>query len=404
MIALVSCVLFPGLAHSQETPKKTPGKKRGAEAIDQKDCKKENVTIDVLERWIRALAEERIIYCISQLGLNFPVTEENLKTLQDKGATKEILDKVREFKAKEDSTNTPPPPPTTGTLYVECMPAGCEITLNGELKDSKEHGIWKIEGIPLGKLQYVAATKKGYTGYQQNVQFDSTDDKRLSFELPLANNTREGWGKGLFSKMDNALGGEAVIPVLDSITAEGTAMLKVAGRSSEWDTRMQTAQTLSEIGVEHSEGAFELWCRAESCKPAAGGGFFSKKKTIKGAEADELKTLIGLFRRNQFAALMGRLRTQKGRTLLSDRSPEDPTKVLRVAVMGSSYEITLGTEFLPLIVKLISGSDAGIEIDYSGFEAVGKSMYPKVTSINGNQVHFTKVTAGASLKEKDFPR
>ena len=169
---------------------------------------------------------------------------------------------------------------------------------------------------------------------------------------------------------------------------------------------MQTAQTLSEIGVEHSEGAFELWCRAESCKPAAGGGFFiNKKKTIKGAEADELKTLLGLFRRNQFAALMGRLRTQKGRTLLSDRPPEDPTKkVLHVAVMGSSYEITLGPEFLPLKVKLISGSDAGIEIEYSDFAAVGKSMYPKVTRINGNQVNFDKVTPGASLKEKDFPK
>src|SRR5581483_9113674 len=177
---------------------------------------------------------------IESRGVAFPLTGDAISKLESAGASDEILTVIRsKAQPAPAAAAAPPKPIAKGMLSVTCAPAECQVKLNGTAIGSTSGGKLEMAGLTPGNW-VVDFVKEGFTPRSANVTVEPAKTSALSVTLDLDRAAREAFGKQLFDKMIQALGGADGLRILSSVQASGSATLWGRdGTSVRWTLLMR---------------------------------------------------------------------------------------------------------------------------------------------------------------------
>jgi hypothetical protein len=362
---------------------------------------------------------DRLSKAIDNRGLTFKATPENLEALRRAGASAKLIELIQ-LRAPYKPVVTPKPtPPAGGNLVLKCSPAECNVSIDGKLRGSTANGILQIKGLP-PKQTVVDFEKDGYIGVQKTIAIAPGADVSNEVRLEPSEATKTQFGADLLSMTVQALGGDPGLADVASLSASGAAVVwNKDGQRTDW-----TFNTLLKLpkmvlfDLESSSGKF--WVSLIDDKYKSGGDRSKLGGLFGGSSADksrppgieEFDTSLRLFRDFQVSALIGRMRGSGYRVSADSGDPDDQGQFhLRSAGNAETYEVTLGREKLPILMKYESelGLGTGLEIVYSDYVEVGKGKYPSTTEIkladaphHGIEIKLETVMLAADLREKDF--
>ncbi len=337
---------------------------------------------------------------IENRGVAFSMSSDTLAKLEAAGATDEILDLIKS-KAKPAPPPPAPKPVAKGMLALACAPAECKVSLNGSSIGATEGGKLEVAGLTPGRWT-VDFSKEGYMVHQAVVVVEPAKSTAVDATLDPDRAAREAFGKQLFQKMIQALGGDDGLKTLGSVQAIGSTTLWAHdGTSVRWTLLMRNrgdrALFQAKAGRILHEVMFE-------------GSEFKASKNLKGDDALELPTDFGLVRDNQLPALIARLQGPSYRLAANQPAPALADDFSIVAESGTDkVSIALDANLRPQRVKI--ATDAGIGsmlITYSDYIQNGNAFYPKTMLIKpegqqqGVEVRFDRVELNPNLKDLDY--
>lgn len=337
---------------------------------------------------------------IENRGVAFSMSSDTLAKLEAAGATDEILDLIKS-KAKPAPPPPAPKPVAKGMLALACAPAECKVSLNGSSIGATEGGKLEVAGLTPGRWT-VDFSKEGYMVHQAVVVVEPAKSTAVDATLDPDRAAREAFGKQLFQKMIQALGGDDGLKTLGSVQAIGSTTLWAHdGTSVRWTLLMRNrgdrALFQAKAGRILHEVMFE-------------GSEFKASKNLKGDDALELPTDFGLVRDNQLPALIARLQGPSYRLAANQPAPAPADDFSIVAESGTDkVSIALDANLRPQRVKI--ATDAGIGsmlITYSDYIQNGNAFYPKTMLIKpegqqqGVEVRFDRVELNPNLKDLDY--
>ena len=142
-------------------------------------------------------------------------------------------------------------------------------------------------------------SKEGYAGSQSTVAVEPAKSAILSATLEPDRAAREAFGKHLFEKMIQALGGQDGLKTLGSVQALGSTTLWAHdGTSVRWTLLMRNRTDRALFQAKAGRILHEVMFE---------GSEFKASKNLKGDEALQLPTDFGMIRDDQLPALLARL-------------------------------------------------------------------------------------------------
>lgn len=355
------------------------------------------------------LDEARIEAAVQSRGLSLVSTSETVERLKAGGASDSLLQLILKLAPPPAPTPTPLP---TGALSATCSPPECRVRVNGAEYRATENGKLTIGGLSLGTA-FVDFQKDGYLSRQESVTITAGNESHVSSVLEPDDATKARFGQALLASLLEALGRESGLASEYDFSASGSASLwDSEGRLSEWDISLKFGPPdLADLEVRAALGDFALLCRGEKCQPKPGKRFGGKR--IKGSEAAEIATNLRVFRRYCLPFLLEQIASHDMKPAAVEAKPRgNAEQHLQIASSGEAYELTLDAELLPADVTYTSktGLGSGLHVAYADYVKVGKLLQPRRTQIrlpgpkqHGISVRLTEITAGANLRERDFP-
>ena len=361
---------------------------------------------------------DRLSKAITNRGLTFEATPENLEALKKAGASEKLLDLIRR---RAPVISPPPPPPApSGNIAVKCSPAECNISLDGKSNGQTKGGIMEIKGLPVKDI-LVDFERDGYIGQQKSIAILDGKDVSAEAELEPSEATKEQFGADLWSMTLQALGGDAGLTDVASITASGAvALWNKDGQRSDWT--LSTLLKLPSMVLFDLEGSStNFWISLIGDKYKSGGDRKGFSALFGGGAASDKNRILlegdfdsdlRVFRDFQVSTFVGRIKSGGFRLSAASHDGDDNGEFhLRAAGNAEAYDITLSNEKLPVRMKYESalGLGSGMEVVYSDYKAAGRGEYPMTMLIklsdaphHGMEVKFEGATVTPDLREKDF--
>lgn len=337
---------------------------------------------------------------IENRGVDFSMSSDTLAKLEAAGATDEILDLIKS-KAKPAAPPPAPKPLAKGMLTLACAPSECKVSLNGSSIGATEGGKLEVAGLTPGRWT-VDFSKEGYLAHQAVVVVEPAKSTAVAATLDPDRAAREAFGKQLFQKMIQALGGDDGLKTLGSVQAVGsTTLWSHDGTSVRWTLLMRNRNDRALFQAKAGRILHEVMFE---------GSEFKASKNLKGDDALELPTDFGLIRDNQLPALIARLQGPNYKLLANHPTPAPGEDYSIVAESGTDkVSIALDSNQRPQRVKI--ATDAGIGsllITYSDYIQNGNAFYPRTMLIKpegqqqGVEVRFDRVELNPNLKDLDY--
>jgi hypothetical protein len=362
---------------------------------------------------------DRLSKAIQNRGLSFEATPENLESLKKAGASDKLIDLIRHRAPPKQVVSVAPTPAPSGNLVLKCSPAECTISIDGRPRGSTKRGTLEIKGLRQKEV-VVDFEKDGYIGQQKTIAIIDGKDVSGAAELEATEATKEQFGADLLSMTIQALGGDAGLKDLASLSASGAAVVwNKDGQRSDWT--LNTLLKLPDMALFDLQGSVaNFWLSLVGDKYKSGGdrkklgellgaGSTDKNRSPGGGEFD---SSLRIFRDFQVSALVARMRSSGFRASAISREADDKGEShLRAAGNAEVYEVTLDNDKFPTRMMYESelGLGTGMEIVYSNYKDVGKGKYPLTMVIklpdaphHGMEVRFENAMLSADLKEKDF--
>lgn len=359
----------------------------------------------------QSFREERMIEGVRARGVDFVLTPEMEQVLKGAGAPDRVLETIR---AKAKAPPPPPPsPPKPGSLAVFCVPAECEIRVNGGSPQTTQNGQALIVELPAGKA-VVDIAREGFISDQQAVVVPA-GPARLDVKLEPTTETRARMGAAAFDRILKAIGTSRDLKGYGEIAAVGTATTTDAtGAVMEWHIEFRLAPPdLAQLQASNPSGSLTLLCRGEQCATRTGGSRvpFGGKR-LKPDESARLIDNLHLFRRYQIREVLEQLTSPQVRFTARVIPTAGEEQQLEGKRGQERYEITADGNGLPLLVVFRSETSPMSESRFlfADYVAAGTTQYPRRTEIRiagskqGIAVRLEKIDAAAGLREKDFPR
>lgn len=336
--------------------------------------------------------EQQTIDLIS--GADFEFTPENVAALRKAGATDAILNKIR-------SVAPAPPAAPTGTVSIRCLPAECDVKINGEAAGTSVGGHFTRSGVPAGQasLEFEHA---GYASQKQTVKIAPKASTAVSVTLEPTSETKAALGRRLFQAI-LAAAGDPSLEKFAALSGGGGLTTFASGKSNEWNFHFAAVKD-NEMDLEADTAAGGGWaiqCVGEKCDKLPKGGILAgPKKTAKKPVALDLENNLRIFAQYQFAAVLRALK-QPGIHFTTSSLDGDSERHLRADAPDTVYEITTGSDALPSVVTFTPKSGLGaVNIVFADFALAGQVRYPKRTQIrlasqDGIEVRLDTLNAGA---------
>jgi hypothetical protein len=339
---------------------------------------------------------------IESRGVAFSLSSDTIAKLQSAGASDEILDVIKS-KAKPVAVLpvAAPKPVAKGMLDLTCAPAECTISLNGTAIGPTAGGKLEVAGLTPGNW-VVDFAKEGYAGRQSTVIVEPAKSSMVAATLEPDRAAREGFGRHLFEKMIQALGGDDGLKTLGSVQAIGsTTLWGHDGTSVRWTLLMRNRTDRALFQAKAGRILHEVMFE---------GSEFKASKNLKGDEALQLPTDFGMIRDDQLPALITRLQSSNYK-LVANHPEATPGEDYSIFAESGTEKISigLGADMRPQRVKI--ATDAGIGsalITYSDYIQNGNAFYPKTMLVKpdgqqqGIEVRFDKVELNPNLKDTDY--
>jgi hypothetical protein len=337
---------------------------------------------------------------IENRGVAFALSSDTLSKLQSAGASDDILDVIKS-KAKPAAPAAPPKAAAKGMLNLTCSPAECQVSLNGTAIGSTAAGKLEVAGLTPGNW-VVDVTKEGFISRQSSVVIEPAKSSAVDVVLEPDNSAREAFGKQLFQKMIQALGGDDGLKTLASVQATGsTTLWGHDGTSVRWTLLMRNRADRALFQAKSSRILHEVMFE---------GSEFKASKNLKGDEALQLPTDFGMIRDDQLPALIVRLQSSKYKMMANRPNPVTGEDYSLFAEAGTEkISIGLDADLRPQRVRIATEAGIGSAlITYSDYIQNGNAFYPKTMLIKpdgqqqGVEVRFDKVELNPNLKDPDY--
>jgi len=337
---------------------------------------------------------------IENRGVAFALSSDTLSKLQSAGAPEDVLDVIK-AKAKPAPPPPAPKPVAKGMLSLSCAPAECQVSLNGSSIGATEQGKLEVAGLTPGNW-VVDFTKEGYSTQQSHVVVEPAKSASVTASLVPDRAAREAFGKQLFQKMIQALGGEDALITMSSVQARGsTTLWGHDGTSVRWSLLMRNRTDRALFQAKAGKILHEVMFD---------GSEFKASKNLSGEDALELPTDFGLIRDNQLPALISRLE-HSAYKLIADHPDAAPGEEYSIEADSGTDKVSIGLDpqLRPQRVKI--STDAGIGsmlITYSDYVQNGNAFYPKTMLIKpegrqqGIEVQFDKLELNPNLKDTEY--
>ena len=359
-----------------------------------------------IEQVIRIIGQDAIPLrrrkeAIENRGVDFWMSPAALARLKTAGAPEDILNLIKSKSKPAPPPPEPPKPPAQGTVSINCAPAECQIALNGASRGSTSNGALELASIAPGNYA-VDLARAGYVTRQNTVTVEAGKTATLSATLDPTRETLETFGNALFQKVLRALGGPEAMKELSVMQAAGsTTVLTSDARSVRWTLRMRTRG---------GRALFQATAGAVTHEVLFTGNEFAASKSLKGQDALELPTALGLIHDNQVAALMSRLDMPQYKILAAGPEPVAGAEYALTAESGTDkISVGLDGDMRPQRVHITTETGIGsLVITYSDYSQVGNAWYPKSMQVKpdgqqrGVEVHFDSVDLDTKSKDGEL--
>ena len=368
-------------------------------------------SLEGLLQRVGVIADKRLATAVERRGIDFSPSAADYEKLKQAGASEALL-KIVAAKAPPPKSAPPKPAPApaaparAGRLSFQCVPAECEVSLDGKPQGSTTQGAIEFRGLPAGE-HVVDFRKEGFEGQQFSLVMTAGASTAQTITLKPTGATRARAGKILLDKMIEKLGGPALRRAA-TLTASGSASLfQAAGQRTEWQVTARLR--LPSLALLEITGAGIRWWTSLNADDSKAGG--SRQMAGKPV-ALEMEKLVRLYRDYQPAMLVERLRGTAVSALDLTPQPSGEYRVKSSASDGS-LQFTLGADATlhRVVYESASGLGSGLEVLYTEYAAIGGAWYPKSMAIkfsdkeqHGLELRFSEVAFVDKLPDKEFHR
>ena len=366
------------------------------------------LTLEQIERAVSAVFEPRLIRAIQSRKVAFAATAEHLDKLREAGATPAVLDAIR-LAAPPDLPAAPKKRAAVekaealrpSTLTIRCVPAECEVLVDGKSTSSSSSGVASIPNLEPRKHS-VVVRKAGYVDVTfPELELPAGEVVTRGAELALDKKLAQERGAALLARMQEALGGSAFSSLSGSLGASGDAVFfNAKGERSEWTIWARLHPPNWAYFQLKGAGA-SFWVSM------VGEQYRSSRLFSKQPLATEIEGALRLFRDYQIAALIQRMKENQ----FSVSQRPDTAAAFVAENAADSFEFTIGPDSLPQSVRYTSraGLGTGLTVLYADYAEQDKAKYPTQIVIklpdaaqHGAEFRFQAVTLGARFTERDF--
>jgi hypothetical protein len=337
---------------------------------------------------------------IENRGVAFAMSTDALSKLTSAGATDDILDVIKS-KAKPAPPAPAPKPLAKGMLSLTCVPAECQVSLNGSSIGPTAGGKLEAAGLTPGNWT-IDFAREGFVSHQQIVTVEPAKSTMVAETLMPDRSAREAFGKQLFQKMIHALGGDDGVKTLGSVQATGsTTLWGHDGASVRWTLLMRNRTDRALFQAKSGRLLHEVMFE---------GSEFKASKNLKGDDALQLPTDFGMIRDDQLPALIARLQGP-GYRLVADHADAVAGEDYSIVAESGTDKIAIGldAQLRPQRIKIATETGIGSAmITYADYTQNGNAFYPKTMMIKpegqqqGIEVRFDKVELNPNLKDPDY--
>jgi hypothetical protein len=338
---------------------------------------------------------------IESRGVDFALSSDALSRLQSAGATDDILDVIKSKAKPVTQAVVAPKPVAKGMLNLTCAPAECQVSLNGTVIGPTAGGKLELAGLTPGNW-VVDFSKEGFAAHQTTVVVEPAKSAIVAATLDPDRAAREAFGKQLFQKMIQALGGDDGLKTLSSVQATGsTTLWGHSATSVRWTLLMRNRT---------DRALFQAKAGSILHEVMFDGSQFKASKNLKGDEALQLPTDFGMIRDDQLPALIARLQGSNYKLVANHPDIVAGEEYSILAESGTEkISIGLDANLRPQRVKIATDTGIGSAlITYADYIQNGNSYYPKTMLIKpegqqqGIEVRFDKVELNPNLKDVDY--
>jgi len=350
-----------------------------------------------------AIPLQRRKQAIQNRGVDFSPTPEQIDKLKSAGAPEDLLKLIgSKRKPNASPAHSDPKPETLGSVAVTCVPAECEISLNGTPLGATAGGHLEMANLRPGNWA-IDFKKDGYISQQNIVAVQPNLQLTVAVNLEPDRATQEAFGAELFKKVIDALGGDEALKELASVEATGSSTIATPnGKSVRWTLLMRNRPDRALFQLRAGRGILH--------EVAFLGSEFKTSKNLKGQEALDLPTGFGLIRDYQLSALIAKLQNPQFKMLANHSAPVDGEEYTLFAGDGvEKVAIGLDNELRPLRVRITTLAGVGSAvITYSDYCKNEKTIYPKTIEIRpegwpqGIEVRFDTVDLSPKLNDNDY--
>jgi hypothetical protein len=350
----------------------------------------------------KRIPEARLKQAIQNRGLDFSLPSGEIERLKAAGAPDSLAELI-ESSARPVPKRVEPPRPKAGALVATCAPAECDVSLNGKPFGKTANGVLKVGALPEGRL-VVDFKREGYVGAQSLVTIADGKSASAAVTLEPDRSTREAWGKQVFQKMVQALGGEAGVQSSGFFASTGS--LTVPGS----DGKAVKFALVARLKV-NEKGLFQLNSGNIKHQFAFSGSQYAGNKSLKGPAQTDVETDLKLLREHMPLTLLAKLSAPGVRFIADGVAPKGSEEMVFRAETGTeNWVVTLTKEFRPQQATLDStGPNSGLQIFYLDYVEKEKGWLPQGVVVRRPgpperkaEFRFENVTVNPKLKDSDF--
>jgi hypothetical protein len=359
---------------------------------------------DLLQR-VGVIADKRLSTAVGRRGIDFSPSPADFDKLKSAGASAELIHII--------TTKAPPPPrpplapaaSRTGTVVLQCLPAECDVVVNGKQRGSTANGSIELRDLSAGE-NVIEFRKEGFEGQQLVLSLTAGASVTQTINMRPTAATRRQLGKLILDRMVKKLGGKPALQEAVLVSASGKASLfQASGRRTEW--QVSSRLKLPSMALIEISGAGLKWWTSLSGDDSKAGG---ARQMAGGPVALEMEKLVRVYRDYQLAVLVERF---QGMTLGAQPLAQPAGHWhLRAADRDGIFQIFVDPDYTPRrIVYAPAGGLGGMEILYSDYATVNQAWYPKSMTIkfsaeqqHGLELHFSEVAFVDKLADKEFRR
>jgi hypothetical protein len=346
--------------------------------------------IDFYKKRVRT--EDQVVNIIESRGVAYFATQDNLDELTRAGATKLILDTIRRI------ARVP-----AGSLEVRCVPAECDLAINGRPAGKSVKGVFHLQNVAVGNL-VVDVSRDGYISQQKLLTIVPNVSAEATIKLEPTVATKNAIGKRLFDAVLAALAATPRTAGVAKFSGNGGATAFAADKQSEWMIAVEGSSSVMTMRVASPAGTLEYTCAGQTCESGKGKSFFRLKgaKSLPAPVSDELQIDLRAYSRFNY---LGLLRSWMSPAIKFSAAEPDGTETGERHLYADAgdliYDIAIGSDLHPIAISYVSqaGLGSGLKITFGQYQALSNGLqYPMRTAVSladsekhGIEVRFDKV-------------